>query len=150
MLIQQHEPHAMLPKYVSKRAKNALQYRRLFSGSRNVSSGPCAATKTASIAIQREAAELTQYEASCGTAKRRTPTPLQMTLTALRGTTPKLEREAGEFLQATKRGRGVGECGCVEVAGLDDFIEDGAPRAGGAGVETVPPALRRNAHALDR
>ena len=139
----------MLPKYVSKRAKNALQYRRLFSGSseRFFRSMRCNQDSPPS-AIQREAAELTaQYEAELRIRQAASPDAIAH---------GDLERAAAEHLRklelspgvlydrnATEDEAGWNSVEADDAAGLNAFIEEQRQRGReGVGLDTLPPALR--------
>ena len=139
----------MLPKYVSKRAKNALQYRRLFSGSKErfFRSMRCNQDSPPS-AIQREAAELTaQYEAELRYRQAAHPDAIaDADLERIVGDYIKtLEREAGDFYDkhATKEQAFHAELTAEDTVRLDDFIDDLRQKGReGVGLEDLPPALR--------
>ena len=139
----------MLPKYVSKRAKNALQYRRLFSGSKErfFRSMRCNQDSPPS-AIQREAAELTaQYEAELRYRQAASPEAIAHgdLQAAAAEHLRKLELSAGVFYDksATQEEAGRNEVDADDAAGLNDFIEEQRQRGReGVYLETLPESLR--------
>lgn len=139
----------MLPKHVSKRAKDALQYRRRISGTKEYfyRSMRCKQSSPQS-AIQLEAAELTaQYEAELRYRQAAHPDAIaEADLDRIVGGYIKtLERNAGDFYDkhATKEQAFHAELTAEDSVKLDDFI-DGLRQKGreGVGLEDLPPALR--------
>ena len=141
--------HAMLPKHVSKRAKDALQYRRRISGTKEYfyRSMRCKQSSPPS-AIQREAAELTaQYEAELRYRQAAHPDAIaEADLDRIAGDYLKrLERSAGDFYDrhATKEQAFDAELAAADAVEFDDFIEDLRVKGReGVGLETLPLALR--------
>ena len=141
--------HAMLPKYVSKRAKNALQYRRLFSGSKErfFRSMRCNQDSPPS-AIQREAADLTaQYEAELRYRQAASPEAIAHgdLQAAAAEHLRKLELSAGVFYEKSAREDEAGRnsVDADDAAGLNDFIEKQRDKGReGVDLETLPESLR--------
>lgn len=139
----------MLPKYVSKRAKNALQYRRLFSGSKErfFRSMRCKQDSPMS-AIQLEAAQLAaQYEAELRLRQAASPDAIAHgdLQAAAAEHLRKLKHVPGSWYDrhATEEEAGLTELAADSAVGLDDFIEKQRDKGReGVGLETVPPAMR--------
>ena len=139
----------MLPKYVSKRAKNALQYRRLFSGSKErfFRSMRCNQDSPPS-AIQREAADLTaQYEAELRYRQAASPEAIAHgdLQAAAAEHLRKLELSAGVFYDKSAREEEAGRnsVDADDAAGLNDFIEKQRDKGReGVDLETLPESLR--------
>lgn len=138
-----------LPKHVSKRAKDALQYRRRISGSseffyramRSKQSSPASA-------IQREAAELTaMYEAELRYRQAAHPDAisdgdLERVVTEY---IRKREREPGAFhdRHASEEEAGLIALDADSAMGLDDFLEAQRQKGReGVGLENLPASLR--------
>lgn len=139
----------MLPKHVSKRAKDALQYRRRISGTKEYfyRSMRCKQSSPPS-AIQREAAELTaQYEAELRYRQAAHPDAIaEADLDRIVGDYIKtLERNAGDFYDkhATKNQAFHAELAAEDTVKLDDFIDDLRQKGReGVGLEDLPPTKR--------